>query len=224
MIQSVSKQKTLLRKAIRNVINSMSDREKFKQSELIQNYVNLNFDKLKNAHHIGIYLSQKELEIDTDLIIKNILTNYPLKKLYIPHVDTSARDNNDNNMLIMKFYQIENINEFNNHITISNNKYKLRQLDNIETKKEINPLDFDLIFVPGMAFSKNNLNGFYSRMGRGKGYYDRYLKLIKNDCHIVSLAFNEQILPNKYIDSNVPADELDICIHNVLYPSSLCLN
>ena len=63
--------------------------------------------------------------------------------------------------------------------------------------------------MPGLAFSKSG-----DRLGRGKGYYDRFLSKCrennKNLC-TVALAFKEQIT------ENIPTDAHDTKIDMVLF-------
>ncbi len=59
--------------------------------------------------------------------------------------------------------------------------------------------DIDLVFVPGLAFS---LDG--KRLGRGAGYYDRFLPKLKSDSLSAGLAFDCQIV------EYVPQDEHDV--------------
>lgn len=55
----------------------------------------------------------------------------------------------------------------------------------------------DLVLVPGIAFDYQ-----LNRLGRGKGYYDRFLKQIK--ASKIGLCFEFQLL------ENIPADENDV--------------
>jgi len=50
--------------------------------------------------------------------------------------------------------------------------------------------ELDLVIVPGVAFDHEK-----NRLGRGKGYYDRFLKELK-DTISVGVAFNFQIIDN----------------------------
>jgi len=47
----------------------------------------------------------------------------------------------------------------------------------------------DLVVAPGVAFDKKG-----RRLGRGQGYYDRFLKKISDKAHSIGLAFNFQIV------------------------------
>ncbi len=47
----------------------------------------------------------------------------------------------------------------------------------------------DMVIVPGVAFDSQN-----NRLGRGKGYYDRFLKKISPHTTTVGLAFDFQII------------------------------
>ncbi|XP_023408734.1 5-formyltetrahydrofolate cyclo-ligase isoform X1 [Loxodonta africana] len=68
----------------------------------------------------------------------------------------------------------------------------------------------DLIFMPGLGFDKHG-----NRLGRGKGYYDSYLKRCLQQQEVkpytMALAFKEQIC------HQVPVDEHDMKVDEVLY-------
>lgn len=72
-----------------------------------------------------------------------------------------------------------------------------------------------MIIMPGVAFTKDG-----ARMGRGKGYYDRYLnrvreyhkKIDKPMPRLVALAFDEQVL------DEIPMTETDEHLDLVVYP------
>jgi len=63
---------------------------------------------------------------------------------------------------------------------------------------------FDLIVVPGMAFDKEG-----HRLGRGRGYYDRFLAQHPNT-YTIGLCFDFQLLPL------VPSEPHDRPIHEIL--------
>lgn len=48
--------------------------------------------------------------------------------------------------------------------------------------------DIDLVIVPGAAFDKQG-----NRLGRGKGYYDRFLKTLPPKTPTIGLAFSFQV-------------------------------
>jgi 5-formyltetrahydrofolate cyclo-ligase len=66
--------------------------------------------------------------------------------------------------------------------------------------------DLDLVVVPGVAFDKKG-----NRLGRGKGCYDRFLKLLPGKIPSIGLAFSFQILPA------VPAKIHDIRVNKVIF-------
>jgi len=70
----------------------------------------------------------------------------------------------------------------------------------------IRPEDLDLIITPGLAFDKKG-----RRLGRGKGYYDRFLNRIPKDTPSIGLAFSLQILPR------VPTSAHDVNVKKVLF-------
>jgi len=54
--------------------------------------------------------------------------------------------------------------------------------------KELALKDLDAVIVPGLAFDKN-----HHRLGRGKGYYDRFLSTLPKHVTTVGLAFDFQL-------------------------------
>lgn len=73
-------------------------------------------------------------------------------------------------------------------------------------KKEIVPAGaIDLIIVPGCVFDYQG-----SRIGYGKGYYDRFLKYLKGKVTLIGLAFQLQVVPL------IPQDKNDIPVDIVI--------
>ena len=66
--------------------------------------------------------------------------------------------------------------------------------------------DLDLIVVPGLAFDKKG-----NRLGRGKGYYDRFLSNLSDKTPTIGLAFDFQILPR------VPTTACDISVKKIIF-------
>ena len=202
-------QKQELRRIVSNVLKRIEPGEKARQSRVIENYLFTKSQNFKNAKHIGVYISQNSQEIDTISIIRNILLDFKASKsIYIPHVNFKSIENE------MKFYQVKTIEQFENEMA-SENKYKLKQFKNIDNLVEVNSNTLDLILVPAIAFSIEKSNR-YSRLGRGKGYYDRYLSAIPY-CYTIGLAFNEQLIPNDHVNFQVPVEEkVDFSLNEVL--------
>jgi len=74
------------------------------------------------------------------------------------------------------------------------------------SKKCIRVDDIDLVIVPGLAFDSRG-----RRLGRGKGYYDRFLEHLPRKITSLGLAFDFQILPE------VPTNTMDIDVSKVLF-------
>jgi len=66
--------------------------------------------------------------------------------------------------------------------------------------------DLDLVITPGVAFDKKG-----NRLGRGKGYYDRFLSRVPKDTPSIGLAYRLQVL------SSVPVTASDVKVKKVLF-------
>ncbi|TBR17165.1 5-formyltetrahydrofolate cyclo-ligase [bacterium] len=64
----------------------------------------------------------------------------------------------------------------------------------------------DLVLVPGVAFDKKG-----ARLGRGKGFYDRFLAKLPAKATSIGLAFRQQILPA------IPSTVNDTRVHKLIF-------
>jgi len=71
--------------------------------------------------------------------------------------------------------------------------------------REVPLEDIDLVIVPGVAFDKHNM-----RLGRGHGYYDRFLSSLPDRTKTIGLAFDFQVV------ENLPKDSHDIPVSRTI--------
>ncbi len=69
-------------------------------------------------------------------------------------------------------------------------------------------LDFDLILVPGMAFDRGG-----GRLGRGRGYYDRFLSRASGV--VAGVCFDDQLI------GKVPLEPHDVRVNVIFTPSEM---
>jgi len=71
-------------------------------------------------------------------------------------------------------------------------------------------ISFDLILVPGIAFDRNG-----GRLGRGRGYYDRFLACASG--FVSGVCFDDQLV------SEVPCEPHDARMDAIITPSEIVL-
>ena len=74
-----------------------------------------------------------------------------------------------------------------------------------DASKTVALTDIDAVIVPGLAFDKSN-----NRLGRGAGYYDRFLKNLPPDTATIGLAFDFQLT------NCLPVEEHDVPLSIVI--------
>ena len=142
----------------------------------------LNIWKLKHYH---IFISiLKYNEIDTSSIINKLKSEQ--KIIIVPKISNNELVHiaiNDETEFGLNEFGIKEPND-GNHFIIEN---------------------LDIIFIPLLAF---DIEGH--RVGYGKGYYDRFLKLTKNSTLKIGLSFFDPI--NKILDIDDNDVKLDYCV------------
>jgi 5-formyltetrahydrofolate cyclo-ligase len=128
-----------------------------------------NTDVWKNAKHIMMYSPFKE---EIDLLV---LLQEPNKKFYFPRIDKK----------LLKVVHVTSSYDF------EKGTYDIGEPKN--SCPVFPPEKIDLIIVPGLAFDTKG-----NRLGRGQGFYDRFLKNLKKYKHIqtIALAYPFQIQEN----------------------------
>jgi len=80
-----------------------------------------------------------------------------------------------------------------------------------DTHDLVKPEEIDFAFIPGRAFASTD----GGRLGRGGGYYDRFLEKVSKDCLLCGTAFHLQI------KESVPQEEHDYKVHCLLSEQGL---
>ena len=177
MSSALSKLKVLLRSKMRQKIQALGPARLKKKSRLILKRV-LASDFYRQAGSLLIYVSFKK-EVETISLIRKSLKDG--KKVFVPHLEGRA----------MKAFRIRNVGK-----DLKRGPYGISQPHQLG--RAAKPSVFDVIFVPGLAFDEKG-----GRLGRGAGYFDRYLAKAKKAVKI-GLAFKEQIV------KKVPLEKHDV--------------
>jgi 5-formyltetrahydrofolate cyclo-ligase len=147
----------------------------------------LGLDAIRNASVVMLYLPlATELDV-TPVAIRSFQHN---QTVCVPKVDWARRD----------MSPIE-ISSFDDHV-MDIDEHGLRTP---RDGRLLPPNLIDLIVVPALAY---DLRG--RRLGRGGGYYDRFLPRLRRNATLVGLAFDEQII------DEVPVNDADVAVDIVI--------
>lgn len=168
-----------IRRHIREKINSYSELEKSKKSAIIESRL-FNEEEFKKAKFVMFYVSLKD-EVNTLSMIDEAISAG--KRVCVP--------------VILK----EDKRLIAGEIKDRRNDLERQHFGIYQPKsghvREVPLQNIDLVIVPGVAFDKNNV-----RLGRGHGYYDRFLSGIPNRTKTIGLAFDFQVVENLPRDSH----------------------
>ena len=181
-------EKDKIRKEILGKRNNLSIEEVEKKSDLIIE----NLEKfIKNAENIMIFMDMKN-----EVRITKLMKLYPEKSFFIPKIT----DSKNREMKINKYKENELVlHKFGYYESSSSDFYN----ENI----------LDIVIVPAVVFDLEK-----NRIGFGGGYYDTFLKKIREENKkvlFIGICYDFQII------EKVPAEEHDVVLDFVVSESRI---
>jgi len=186
-----------LRSQVKRSLDKLSASDREKQGIQICNQV-LQSAAFKNSKSICLYINMPS-EVPTKMLLDEVLKPGSDKKCYVPKIvdlDTVLTDHKHRHlgMLMLRVYSQEDLQSFPDQ---SYKTFSLKEptLEYNNTHREYAFQDeqnsVDLVIVPGLAFDSQG-----GRLGRGKGYYDKFLqhaaKAQKKPPHTIGVGFSVQ--------------------------------
>ncbi|MBR2996009.1 MAG: 5-formyltetrahydrofolate cyclo-ligase [Lachnospiraceae bacterium] len=186
-----AEQKQNLREEAAAILRQIPEKDRSAQSRTLMKMLT-DSDLYVNSRSILVYVSTPE-EPDTRELIKKALRDQ--KKVYVPKILGER----------MEFFRLQELSELKSGAMgiqepVGNPAavfpYSLH--DSLESAQQC------LVIIPGLAFDHS-----LGRLGRGKGYYDRFLSGF-HKCMKIGYAFTGQILPE------IPCTEQDVKMDLIL--------
>ena len=174
--------KKALRKIIKVRVSAISAEERRKREEILHNNL-FSMPEFLAAESVMLFANLPD-EIDTFSLIDKCFAMG--KKVYLPVI-------NGDDMTIAEF-----TGEF------QEGRFGIKEPVINTTLLTLTPNSMDFVLVPGVGFSPSGY-----RLGRGKGYYDKFLSKYSN-LFTVGVCFREQF----YLD--IPTEPHDIPMNKVL--------
>ncbi|MBO4688400.1 MAG: 5-formyltetrahydrofolate cyclo-ligase [Clostridiales bacterium] len=85
-----------------------------------------------------------------------------------------------------------------------------------ESCVEVMPEEIDIVLIPAVAYGKDGI-----RIGRGKGFYDRFISQIFGSCGKIEGKYLIGVIPQDRILGEVPSDSWDLRVDALLTEESL---
>ncbi|KAK0495967.1 5-formyltetrahydrofolate cyclo-ligase [Armillaria luteobubalina] len=196
-------EKRAMRKALSSTLKNISPAVIEEQSKAVADRV-LAFDAFRESKTISCYLSMPTMELDTSTLVQEIVRSN--KTLYVPKISPDGR---------MDFLEIHGADDIK---SLSSGLWGIREpgstWNGIPRRNALDAVcdKLDMILVPGVAFDRT-----LSRLGHGKGYYDKYISEYEASGRprplLVALALEEQV-----VDSILPVDDHDQKMDMIVTP------
>ena len=187
--------KAQLRKQLREIRKAISpETRKRYEDDIAERLYSL--PAVKNARVIGVY-SAMGSEASVNDLVKALRLDPPGPTIAYPVVHGGG---------LMTFFAIE----LGMSAVFVDNPAQVVTLDSLPKEGIVPASSIDLLLVPGLGFDES-----CRRLGQGGGYYDRFLPLLKDDCIVVGVAFDEQIV------ETVPTGPHDRKVDYVVTPTRI---
>lgn len=184
---SIEAEKSKIRKAILKQLKDQSVSERRSKSNIILDQLS-RLSEFKKSRVIMFYVSMLE-EVDTLPLLNQALREG--RVVTVPFVDQKTRS-----LLCVQITDPEH--------DLMPGSYGI-----LEPKKHLvnhfNLTELELVLVPGIAFDRTG-----HRLGRGKGYYDRFLKSLPKEIQTIGLAYDFQLM------DSIPVNDLDVAVGQVI--------
>ncbi len=178
--EDVNSRKKELRKLIKEKKKTFSPENAIIDSEIIFNHVE-SLPQFIQAKVILAYWSMPD-EVSTHHFVQKWAAE---KKMVLPMVVGETLE-------LRAFNGLQNL--------VANESFGIHEP---KTEELVNPKDVDFAIIPGIAFDKKG-----NRLGRGKGFYDRFLK--QTNAYKVAVGYDFQII------DEVPVSSLDVPVDIVI--------
>lgn len=173
-----------VRKRMLEIRNNMDTMEIERLSHKIISSL-IKFKEFRDSKNIMVYLSFDN-EVDSYELIRYCKEND--KRIFVPYCKKEGYK--------MIPTEIKNFKK-----ELKRNRFGYME-PKLEYLRPANIDDMDIIILPGVAFDKKCY-----RIGYGAGYYDRFLKNVKDKIPTIGLAYDFQILSSVQVeDFDVPLD------------------
>ncbi|MFH1875645.1 MAG: 5-formyltetrahydrofolate cyclo-ligase [Candidatus Omnitrophota bacterium] len=185
MIMGAEQDKTDVRKSLLEKLLSLTKSEIKRRSEHVQKQLS-NLPIYRKAQLIMAYYP-----LPGEVDILGMMRKAQNKRFCFPVMDTKTRS--------LRPYEVKSFDE-----DFIKGPYGVSVPDTGKTK-EVDIGEIDMVIVPGLGFDRRR-----NRLGRGAGFYDRFLKRLKPTTLKVGLAFEFQILDR--LPTHQSLDEKVDCI------------
>ena len=172
-----------------------SPEERSEKAAAISAYLE-NLEQFKNAGAVMMYINIGS-EVETKPLIERMLRAG--KRVLVPYSKSSIRT-----------LGIGEISDLEKDIVVGEDKVPEPRP---ELRDRFYRSDLNLIVCPGVAFDRSG-----SRLGRGMGYYDNFLRELKGKVPIIGLAFDCQM-----VDGQLPFCYHDVAVNQIISESGFRL-
>ncbi|TYQ12939.1 UNVERIFIED_CONTAM: 5-formyltetrahydrofolate cyclo-ligase [Acetivibrio alkalicellulosi] len=185
-IGDILKEKKDIRKKILSLRNDLSGEHVLKNSEVITNSL-VELKEFKQSKNIMAYMNFRN-EVSTFFLLKSCFEMG--KKVILPAINTVSGKKK------IVTYEVKDMEQ-----QLKKGTYGiLEPVNDMDFRVDIR--EINMIIVPGVAFDTNR-----NRIGYGAGYYDVFLRELKEGCYKVGIAFELQICYHIPVEKHdVPLD------------------